>query len=285
VTIPLAEEILVYPQIGQLGRRWVQLQRQSHENRMGKRHDRSAHQEEYHGLRDYRSGDSPRWIHWRTSARRGELMVKEFEQENEQELAILIDPWLPRNKVSPEFRDAMEMAISFAATVCLESCRRQGRRLILGWTGTPPGLCQGQASVKLLHELLQQLAMMRPATEGTLSELIDLMAAAALRDALLVIVSTRPINLGEEAERSTRLSGASSRNLLSRAVLLNAAQGDLGEMFQYARSSSRTLLEQRGTSSEQDRLSSKEERRRSTPSDDHPGAVRGTRISGGEARS
>jgi uncharacterized protein (DUF58 family) len=285
VTIPLAEEILVYPQIGQLGRRWVQLQRKSHENRMGKRHDRSAHQEEYHGLRDYRSGDSPRWIHWRTSARRGELMVKEFEQENEQELAILIDPWLPRNKVSPELRDAMETAISFAATVCLESCRRQGRRLILGWTGAPPGLCQGQASVKLLHELLQQLAMMRPATEGTLSELIDLMAAATLRDALLVIVSTRPINLGEEAERSTRLSGASSRNLLSRAVLLNAAQGDLGEMFQYARSSSRTLLEQRGTSAEQDRLSGKDERRRSTPSDDHPGAVRGTQVSGGDARS
>ena len=40
------------------------------------------------------------WIHWRTSARRGELMVKEFEQQNEQDLAILIDPWLPRTKVA-----------------------------------------------------------------------------------------------------------------------------------------------------------------------------------------
>ena len=45
-------------------------------------------------------GDSPRWIHWRTSARAGELMVKEFEQQNEQDLAILIDPWLPRTKVA-----------------------------------------------------------------------------------------------------------------------------------------------------------------------------------------
>ena len=138
VTIPLSEEIVVYPKIGQLTRRWFQLQRQASENRMGKRHDRSSQQEEYHGLRDYRSGDSPRWIHWRTSARRGELMVKEFEQQNEQDLAILIDPWLPRTKVAPELRDAMEQAISFAATVCLETCRRQGRRLILGWTGAPP---------------------------------------------------------------------------------------------------------------------------------------------------
>jgi uncharacterized protein (DUF58 family) len=262
VTIPLGEEILVYPQIGQLGRRWLQLQRQSSENRLGKRHDRSSQQEEYHGLRDYRSGDSPRWIHWRTSARRGELMVKEFEQENEQELVILIDPWLPRNKVEPERRDALELMVSFAATVCLESCRRQGRRLILGWTGSPPGVCQGQASVKLLHELLQQLAVLRPNTEGRFSELIDALATTALRDALLIIVSTRPINLAEEVERSQRLTGGATRNLLGRAVVLNASQGDLAEMFQYARSTSRTLLEQRSTSVEQERLASQDDRRR-----------------------
>jgi len=261
VTIPLVEEILVYPQIGQLGRRWLQLQRQSSQNRLGKRHDRSSQQEEYHGLRDYRAGDSPRWIHWRTSARRGELMVKEFEQENEQELAILIDPWLPRNKVAPELRDAMELMISFAATICLESCRRQGRRLILGWTGSPPGVCHGQASVKLLHELLQQLSTLRPSTEGKFSELLDAMTTSTLRDALLVIVSTRPINLAEEAERSLRLSKAASRNLIGRAVVLNAAQGDLSEMFQYARTSSRTLLEHRSSSTDQERLQTHEERR------------------------
>ncbi len=122
------------------------MQRQATENRRGQRHDRSAQQVEYHGLRDYRSGDSPRWIHWRTSARRGELMVKEFEQQNEQDLAILIDPWLPRTKASPEQREAMEQAISFAATLCLETCRYQGRRLVLGWTGAAPG-CAARAGV------------------------------------------------------------------------------------------------------------------------------------------
>jgi uncharacterized protein (DUF58 family) len=262
VTIPLPDEILVYPRIGQLTRRWFKLQRQSSENLMGKRHDRSAQQEEYHGLRDYRSGDSPRWIHWRTSARRGELMVKEFEQENEQDLAILIDPWLPRTKVTPAQREAMEQAISFVATACLETCRRQGRRLILGWTGAPAGVCQGQASVKLLHELLEQLAVMRPASEGGLSELIDALPGTTLRDSLLFIVSTRPLNLAEEAEKSSRLATSSARNLLGRAVVLNASQRELDDLFQFAGSSSRTLLEQRVSSTEQERLSSQEERRR-----------------------
>ncbi len=268
VTIPLSEEIVIYPKIGALTRRWFQLQRQASENRMGKRHDRTSQQEEYHGLRNYRSGDSPRWIHWRTSARRGELMVKEFEQQNEQDLAILIDPWLPRTKIAPELRDAMEQAISFAATVCLETCRRQGRRLILGWTGATPEVCQGQASVKLLHELLERLALLRPATEGTLAELIDTLPASSLRDSLLIIVSTRPVNLAEESERSSRLAGASSRNLLSRAVVLNAAQGELSELIQNAGSTSRILLEQRFSNAEQDRFSSTDDRRQSVQSAD-----------------
>ena len=69
VTISLTDQIVVYPRIGQLTRRWFLIQRQATENRRGQRHDQSAQQMEYHGLRDYRSGDSPRWIHWRTSAR------------------------------------------------------------------------------------------------------------------------------------------------------------------------------------------------------------------------
>ncbi|MBV8128376.1 MAG: DUF58 domain-containing protein [Planctomycetaceae bacterium] len=266
VTIPLSEEIVIYPKIGQLTRRWFQLQRQASENRMGKRHDRSSQQEEYHGLRGYRSGDNPRWIHWRTSARRGELMVKEFEQQNEQDLAILIDPWLPRTKITRELRDAMEQAISFAATVCLETCRRQGRRLILGWTGATPEICQGQASVKLLHELLERLALLRPATEGTLAELIDTLPATSLRHSLLIIVSTRPINLAEEAERSSRLAGSSSRNLLSRAIVLNTAQGELSELIQEAGLTSRILLEQRFSTAGQDRFFSQEDRRRGVQS-------------------
>ena len=67
VTIALEDQMVVYPRIGHLTRRWFQIQRKATENRQGQRHDSSAQQVEYHGLRGYRSGDSPRWIHWRTS--------------------------------------------------------------------------------------------------------------------------------------------------------------------------------------------------------------------------
>jgi uncharacterized protein (DUF58 family) len=266
--IALPDQILVYPRIGQLTRRWFVMQRQSSENRRGQRHDHSAQQVEYHGLRGYRAGDSPRWIHWRTSARRGELMVKEFEQQNEQDLAILIDPWLPRTKAAPEQREALEQAISFAATLSLESCRQQGRRIVLGWTGAAPGMRQGPASVKLLHELLEKLAVMRPVSEGGLAELFDVMPPVVLREAILVIVSTRPLNLIEEAERSSRFSGTSARGLLGRALVLNSTQGDLAPLLQFAEDSTRDLLQQRLSSAIQERLSSQEQRRKGLSSDD-----------------
>jgi uncharacterized protein (DUF58 family) len=233
VTHQLSGSLIVYPTVGQLSRRFNLLQREAIETRRGRRHDRTAQQQEYHGLREYRAGDNPRWIHWRTSARLGKPMVKEFEQQNEQDLCLLIDPWLPRTKVTPEQRETLELMISFAATVCLETCRNSGRRLLLGWTGPTPGVRQGPATVKLLHELLEQLATMRSSSEGQLSALFDAIPAASLREAILVVVSTRSINLVEEAERSARLSGAVGRGLAGRVMQLDASRGDLTGLVQF----------------------------------------------------
>jgi hypothetical protein len=169
-------------------------------------------------------------------------MVKEFEQQHEQDLAILLDPWLPRTKVTTEQREALEQAIQFAATVCLETCRQQGRRLLLGWTGPTPGVRQGPSSVKLVHELLEQLAVMRPTAEGTLAALFDAVPPSTLREAILMVVSTRPVNLIEEAERSARLSGGSARGLMGRVILLDAARGDLTDLVQFSDSASSPAL-------------------------------------------
>ncbi|MDX2039281.1 MAG: DUF58 domain-containing protein [Isosphaeraceae bacterium] len=234
------DPLLVYPRIGQLTRRWHMTHREATETRRGMRHDRAMQQQEYHGLRDYRPGDSPRWIHWRTSARVGVPMVKEFEQQHEQDLAILVDPWLPRTKVTHEQRESLETAISFAATLCLETCRQSARRLLLGWTGPVPGIRQGPASVKLLHETLEQLAILRPVNEGSLAGLLDALPPVTLREALIVIVSTRSINLNEEAEKTTRLSGGASRGLVGRVTLFDGSRTDLSEFIQFddARSAS-----------------------------------------------
>ncbi len=46
---------------------------------------------DYLGTREYRSGDSLRIVHWRSSARQGELIVKEFEEESSSSVTMLLD--------------------------------------------------------------------------------------------------------------------------------------------------------------------------------------------------
>jgi uncharacterized protein (DUF58 family) len=43
------------------------------------------------GVREFRDGDSLRHVHWRSTARRGTLVVREFERSGRQPLALLLD--------------------------------------------------------------------------------------------------------------------------------------------------------------------------------------------------
>ena len=160
-------------------------------------------------------------------------MVKEFEQQHDQDIAVLLDPWLPRNRPTAAQRENLEASISFAATVCLEICRRQGRRLLLGWAENAPVVRKGPASIRLLHEMLAQLAVLHGTDTGRLALLFDAMPPQVLREAMLVIVSTRPVSLTEEAEKSHRLHGDGGRGLANRVMLLDAANGDLDGLIQF----------------------------------------------------
>jgi len=66
--------------------------------------------EEVVGLRPALSEDDHRFIHWRTSARMGQLMVKEFVEELELPLPLFFDN---RGKEGGRFEQAVEVAASF----------------------------------------------------------------------------------------------------------------------------------------------------------------------------
>lgn len=52
---------------------------------------RSRSGSEFHGIREYRRGDPLRHVHWRTTARRGQLVVREFEHEAPGGVTLLVD--------------------------------------------------------------------------------------------------------------------------------------------------------------------------------------------------
>ena len=68
------------------------------------------------GIRDYMPGDSYSRVHWRTTARMGKLMVKEFEQEESAKVWIVLDMEEgPHRGSGPESSE--ECAVTAAASI------------------------------------------------------------------------------------------------------------------------------------------------------------------------
>lgn len=72
--------------------------------------------DEFVSLRDYRRGDPPRHIHWRSWAKAGKPIVKEFEDEFFVRHALVLDTFTTRPQ-SELFEEAVSVASSFACTV------------------------------------------------------------------------------------------------------------------------------------------------------------------------
>jgi uncharacterized protein (DUF58 family) len=100
--------------------------------------NRTGRRGEFFGLREHRSGDDRRDVHWRSSARTGRLLVREYEDEHARKVVIGVDNALP-DAVRDAVTDgaltpageaqvaAVERAISVAAS--LASAYLEG-----GWT-------------------------------------------------------------------------------------------------------------------------------------------------------
>lgn len=80
---------------------------------------------ELHSVREYEQGESLRKVHWRSTAHRGRLMVKELEDAPRDEVAVLLD-----GDASAVAGDSFEVAVRAAGSI-LAAHHRRGRRCAL----------------------------------------------------------------------------------------------------------------------------------------------------------
>ena len=86
---------------------------------------------EYLGIREYRTGDSMRHVHWPSTARHGSVMVREFEQERAQSLTVVIDTLADVVPGADAERTPLDVCCSIAASVSLAAVRsRRDVRLV-----------------------------------------------------------------------------------------------------------------------------------------------------------
>jgi uncharacterized protein (DUF58 family) len=75
----------------------------------------------FHTLRDYVAGDDRRHVHWRSSAKAGKLLVRQFQDTRRSQLTVVVDGATGSYQTDEEF----ELAMSVAGSICVRAARDQ----------------------------------------------------------------------------------------------------------------------------------------------------------------
>ncbi|MET0303197.1 MAG: DUF58 domain-containing protein [Microbacteriaceae bacterium] len=92
----------------------------------------------FHAIRDYAAGDSQRHIHWKSTAKTGKLMVRQYEETRRSRIALLLD--LDEAEYASE--DEFELAVSAAASLGVQGIR-DGREVLVTASAELPEVARG----------------------------------------------------------------------------------------------------------------------------------------------
>ena len=111
-------ELFVYPQIIGLDMLSAGLQRDLEGQAT---RDLSTSDLAFHALRDYVAGDDRRHVHWRSTAKAGRLLVRQFQDTRRSQLTLVVDGATASYRDEAEF----ELAMSVAGSICVRAVRDQ----------------------------------------------------------------------------------------------------------------------------------------------------------------
>jgi len=137
----------------------------------------SVGQELIREVREYRSGDNPRHIHWRSSARHDRLMVKQFDAIATSETWIVLD-LDPRGhgEENLSFERAVEIAATLASHLIGQG-RRCGLTGGLAEDGSPRLFLAPDAGPSHLQAVLYALAKVQPEGSADYAAVLSALAS------------------------------------------------------------------------------------------------------------
>jgi uncharacterized protein (DUF58 family) len=194
------EQLVVFPKIGRLKPRWWRVADVGETVAERLQLRAGSGDDDFHRLREYRSGDNPRDIHWRTTARRNQLMVREYQHDRRPNLLLVLELWIPQAP-QPADLERVELAVSFAATVCVEQAQAGvDSDIDLVICGKSTSI--GSRSAGSISGLLEELALAQPAPATELAGAIQSATKIAPARQRRVVVTTRPADATRPAAES-----------------------------------------------------------------------------------
>jgi uncharacterized protein (DUF58 family) len=140
--------------------------------------------EEFYALRNYVVGDDLRRIHWPSSARHDELLVRQNELPWQARTTVLLDV---RRSSNPG--EALEVAVSAAASIVTASAARGDLVRMLTTDGADSDFGPG---VDHLRAIMEHLAVVRATNGANLRRSLDAVSRRSSGGALVVVLAEAP---------------------------------------------------------------------------------------------
>lgn len=137
--------------------------------------------EDFYALRPYVVGDDLRRVHWRSTARRDELMVRQDELPWQGRVTVLLD--VRRNTHTPA---SLELAVSAAASIVTASWKRRDLVRFMTTDNVDFGYGAGTAHAEAVMEFL---ATVPASPSGSLRAVLDALGLAGNGGAVVPIVA------------------------------------------------------------------------------------------------
>ncbi|MBS3821412.1 MAG: DUF58 domain-containing protein [Bacteroidetes bacterium] len=169
-------------------------------------------QDEFFGLREYRQGDNPRWIHWRRSAGRSVPVVREMAHPVPDAVFLVLETRMSgADELAAMHR---ETRLQFAATL-IEHALHRGYLVGLAMAGNDVPLVFTPATGRGSRcDMLDALADVNGSTQVDLDTVIEALPPRTLQNAQTLVVAERPGDISircmenlVRASRSLRVVG------------------------------------------------------------------------------
>ncbi len=174
VELPATDAVLVYPRLVPLDRLFSDIGATLPEGRRLLMRRPSGF--DLHSVREHQQGESLRRVHWRSTAKRGRLMVKELEDAPRDEVAVLLDA-----QAGSVVGASFDVQVRAAGSILLAHTSRN-RRAVLLVNGASADFVQASASEGDWRRALELLAAAEPdgrkPVETLLSDEASLVARA-----------------------------------------------------------------------------------------------------------
>lgn len=216
LTVPAITELLVYPTTVELEQ--MRLLGDGVLSHVGlEMSTRLGQGEEFIGIRDYRNGDPQRLIHWRSTARHGRPMTKEFQEEVTTLVSIFLDMGR-MGLTGVGDQTSFEYGVRAAASVARRATRLGHRIELFGVGQRVEHLPPGQGEMHLLT-LLDRLAYLKPEGDsGFAAVLSDLLPHLPTGGTAVVILSATTVSFDRLSEI---VGGMLARRILPIVVVID----------------------------------------------------------------